>query len=202
MTTRASILLAIAALLSVGAAAPAQSYFPLVQGATWVRRGDDGAQVTARVVGPKTVGSVRCTVIETKSVRPDRERITRNCYVSSTRDVLLIEAEAAGRAAVLNPPRPVMLLPATQGKTWTWSPKNAPVELNWADQWIGEETARVPAGTFRAWKLKSVMKRGDATFILETWYALGVGIVKIEREVTRPGMDQEGKSELVSYKIP
>lgn len=181
---------------------PAASYFPLTAGATWTRKAEDGAQIIARVVGSKTVGSVRCTVIETKTVRGDRERAARNCYQATAGEILAIETVAGPRTIVLDPPRPLMKLPPAARKSWTWAPKNAPVEIKITDEWVREESVRVPAGVFRAWKLKSVTKREEFTVTILTWYAPGVGIVKIEREAVGGGQEREGGSELISYKIP
>ncbi len=48
--------------------------------------------------------------------------------------------------------------------------------------------------------MESVTRRGDVTMTVHTWYALRVGVVKVEREQTGP--EREGGSELVSYNIP
>lgn len=61
---------------------------------------------------------------------------------------------------------------------------------------------KVAAGTFKAWKVRTVTKRADVTVTLFTWYAPGVGIVKIEREEQRGQLQREGSSQLVSYKVP
>jgi len=50
--------------------------------------------------------------------------------------------------------------------------------------------------------VESVTKRDDVTVTIRTWYALRVGVVKVEREQTDPGPDRDGGSELVSYRIP
>lgn len=185
------------------AAAPAPSYFPLAPGATWARKSSDGAQVNARVVGTKTVGLVRCTVVATASVRGGTERTTHICYQATDQEIRIIESEApGGRSIVLDPPRSLMKLPPQAGKSWAWIPKSAPVDMKVTDEWVREETVRVPAGTFRAWKLMTVTKRGEDTATVRTWYAPGVGVVKIEREEIRDGQKREGGSELVSYKIP
>ncbi len=200
------IILAVSALtVAVAAlafAAPAPSYFPLAQGATWVRKAEDGATITATVTGAKVVGSVRCTVIETKTLRDTRERVTKTCYEATPSGVFVIEAVAGPRTIALDPPRPLLLLPPTAGKSWTWSPKDSPIDIAVSDRWVREEMVKVPAGTFRAWKLESVTKRGDVIVRVFTWYAPGVGIVKIAREASGGGQEREGGSELVSYKIP
>jgi len=59
----------------------------------------------------------------------------------------------------------------------------------------------LPVGAFMAWKLQSVSKRGAVTATVHTWYAPGVGIVKVVREENGE-RDREGSSELVSYRIP
>lgn len=183
-------------------AAPALTYFPLTSGAEWTRKGDDGSRITIRVVGPKTVGSIRCIVVETRTVREGSERVVSNCYLATDREVLIVEAAAGGRTVVLDPPRPLLMLPPAMGKSWTWSPRNLPVDIKVTDRWVREETVRVPAGTFRTVKVESSTVRGDVTITIQTWYALGVGVVKVEREQVGPGVGREGGSELISYRIP
>lgn len=183
-------------------AAPALSYFPLTSGAEWTRSGDDGSRTTIRVVGPKTVGSTRCVVVETRTVREGSERVVSSCYLATDREILIVEAAAGGRTVVLDPPRALLMLPPAVGKSWTWSPRNLPVDIKVRDRWMREETVRVPAGTFRTWKVESSTVRGNVTITIETWYALGVGVVKVEREQVGPGVDRESGNALISYRIP
>lgn len=205
IATKPSLLISlilITAFAGATLAAPAASYFPLTSGATWVRRATDGAQVTVKVTGSKTVGAARCTIVETTTVRNDRQRTTRVCYAQRADAVQVIETEGRDRTIVLDPPRSILQLPPRAGKSWTWTPRNLPVEMTVTDTWAREETVKVTAGTFRAWKLKSVTKRGDVSVTLYTWYAAGVGIVKIVREEVRGEMERDRGSELVSYRIP
>ncbi len=183
-------------------AAPYASYFPLVPGAVWVRKADDGGEIRAVVTRQKFAGPVRCTVIETKTVRDGRARVTRVCYQATATQVRAIETEVAGRFIVVDPPRTVLLLPPHAGRTWSWTPKDAQVRATITEEWMREESVKVAAGTFKAWKVRSVTKRADVTVTLFTWYAPGVGIVKIEREEQRGQLQREGSSQLVSYKIP
>lgn len=187
---------------AAGPAAPVASYFPLAPGATWVRKAEDGAEIRATVTRQKFAGSVRCTVIETKTVRAGRERVSRICYEATATSVRAIETEFAGRFIIVDPPRTVLLLPPQAGKTWSWIPRDSPVPATVTEEWMREESVRVTAGTFKAWKVRTVTKRGDVTVTLFTWYAPGVGIVKIEREEQRGQLQREGSSQLVSYKIP
>lgn len=187
---------------AAGPAAPVASYFPLAPGATWVRKADDGGEIRATVTRQKFAGAVRCTVIETKTVRDGRERVTRICYQATATYVRAIETEFAGRFIIVDPARTVLLLPPQAGKTWSWTPRDSPVPATVTEEWMREESVKVAAGTFKAWKVRTLTKRGDVTVTLFTWYAPGVGIVKIEREEQRGQLQREGGSELVSYKIP
>lgn len=186
-------------------AAPASagdSYFPLAAGATWTRWADDGAVITARVTGSRTVGRATCTVIETSTRRGNQERVVRVCYEVTSAMVRAVETESEGRRTALNPPRTVLLLPPRAGRSWSWGPpgEGAPAAIR--EEWLGEETIQVPAGTFKAWKVRTITRQGDRSATLFTWYARGVGIVKIDRAEQRGGVEIEGVSELVRYRVP
>ncbi|HEY6104283.1 MAG TPA: hypothetical protein VI007_13775 [bacterium] len=181
------------------AATPAGSYFPLSVGATWVRRNDDGAEVTIKVLGTKTVAGAGCTILETRTT--GRLGAVRVCYEQTSDGVRALETQGLGITLVLDPPRPTLELPPQAGRSWSWTPKNVPFSMTVTDTWVLEESIRVPAGSFTAWKLQSIAKRGSTTATVTTWYAPGVGPVKVVREENGE-RDSEGSSELVSYRFP
>jgi hypothetical protein len=181
------------------AAAPQESYFPLPAGAIWIRRTDDGAEVTVKVLGTKTVGASGCAVLETRTA--GRLGAVRVCYEQTADGVRALESQGLGITLVLDPPRPILMFPPQAGKSWSWTPKNVPFSMTVTDTWLNEEPVRVPAGSFTAWKLQSVAKRGRTTATVTTWYAPGVGTVKVVREENGE-RDREGSSELVSYRLP
>lgn len=190
-------------LLPTAVAGPAPSLFPLVVGAEWVRKAEDGTEARSRVVGPKTVGTTRCVVVERKAAERGSERTTTTCYLATAAEVLVIESTTPrGGLAVLNPPRPLIKFPPRAGQTWSWSPADSAFELKITDRWVGEETVRVPAGTFRAWKLQTVTTGEESQITAFTWYAPGVGMVRAERKGHRGDRQISGWSELVRYKIP
>lgn len=202
MRTRMLITAIAVALLTVPlAAAPSVSYFPLPVGATWARRADDGVEIAARVTETKTVGTTQCSVLETRTGRGIGGGVIRVCYEQTADAVHAVETRGLGITLKLEPPRPVLQFPPQAGRSWSWTPTNVPLSMTVTDTWLQEETLRVPAGTFMAWKLQSVSKRGSATVTLYTWYAAGVGIVKVVREENGV-RDPEGSSELVSYRLP
>jgi hypothetical protein len=201
--SRAIASLAVLVLVVPAAAAPAPSLFPLVVGAQWVRVSDDGVQATTRVTGPKTVGTRQCMVVERKAVERGRERITRTCYLATASEVLILEfTNPRGDTRVSNPPRAIMKLPPRAGQTWSWSPADSAFALKITEKWIGEETIKVKAGTYRAWKLQTVTSGEDSEITTLTWYAPGVGVVRTERKGHRGDQQVSGWSELVSYKAP
>ncbi len=184
-------------------AGPAPSLFPLVTGAVWTRKTDEGTESATKVVGPKTVGTVRCIVTERKAVERGRERIDRTCYQVTAAEVLVIEwTSPRGGLQVSTPPRPVMKLPPRAGQAWSWSPADSAFELKITSKWIGEETIKVAARTYKAWKLQTVTTGEDSEITAYTWYAPGVGAVRTERKGFRGDRQISGWSELVSYKAP
>lgn len=184
-------------------AGPAPSLFPLVTGAVWVRKTDDGVESTTRVVGPKTVGTSRCTAVERKAVERGRERLERSCYLVAASEILVIEqTNFRGELNVVKPPRPLMKLPPRVGQTWTWSPEDSVFDLKIAAKWIGEESIKVGATTYRAWKLQTVTTGEETEITGLSWYAPGVGLVRSERKGHRGERQISGWTELVSYKAP
>lgn len=184
-------------------AGPAPSLFPLVTGAVWVRKNDDGAESTTRVIGPKTVGTTRCTVVERKAVERGRERLERSCYLVTASEILVIEqTNFRGEQSVVKPPRPLMKLPPRAGQTWSWSPEDSVFDLKITAKWIGEESIKVGPTTYRAWKLQTVTTGEETEITGLSWYAPGVGLVRNERKGHRGDRQISGWTELVSYKAP
>ncbi|MGH2373439.1 MAG: hypothetical protein ACRDIC_08190 [bacterium] len=184
-------------------AGPAPSLFPLVTGAVWVRKNDDGIEATSKVVGPKTVGTTRCTVVERKAVERGRERLERTCYLVTASEILIIEqTNFRGELSVVKPPRPLMKLPPRAGQTWSWSPEDSVFDLKIAAKWIGEESIKVGTTTYRAWKLQTVTTGEETEITGLSWYAPGVGLVRNERKGHRGDRQITGWTELVSYKAP
>ncbi len=196
------LLLAVPAMHSA-VAAPAPSLFPLVVGAVWVRKDETGVEATSRVTGSKVVGSRQCIVIERKAIERSRERVDRNCFLATAAEVLNLETtNQRGDLSVVNPARPLLKLPPKAGQTWSWTPADSAFDLKITSKWIGEETIKVPAGTFKAWKLQTVTTGEEFEVTSLTWYAPGVGVVRNERKGHRQDRQISGWTELISYKIP
>ncbi len=187
--------------VTAGPAVP--SLFPLVLNAEWTRKNDDNSLSTSKVTGPKTIGTVRCVVIERKFTFQGRERVERNCYLATATEVVLIETTSQrGEPQTLKPPRTLLKLPPKAGQTWSWSPEDPGVDLKITSKWIGEETLKVGAGQFKAWKIETITTGEDLDIKAYTWYAPGAGTIRNERNGHRGERKISGWTELVSYKIP
>jgi hypothetical protein len=67
---------------------------------------------------------------------------------------------------------------------------------------VGQEDITVPAGTYKkAWKVKTVANLGVVTVEVHTWYAKGVGKVKMHSEAEFMGSIEVTDEELTSATI-
>jgi hypothetical protein len=205
---RASLIMILLALMAPAAgpaaAGPsAPSLFPLVPNAEWTRKNEDGTTSISKVTGSKTVGGVRCVVVERTFTQQGRQRAERNCYAASATEITIIETtNFRGDLTVLKPPRALLKLPPRAGQTWSWAPEESTFELKLASRWVGEETIKVGATSYRAWRLETITTGEDMEIKTSTWYAPGIGAVRSERQGYRGERKIIGWTELVSYKIP
>jgi hypothetical protein len=82
----------------------------------------------------------------------------------------------------INPPVPLLKLPANAGDTWTVGPREnrrGPVAGHTCKV-IGEEVVEVPAGKFTAIRVDSVYPADGADSTVSRWFAPNVGLVKMD----------------------
>lgn len=180
-----ALLLTLLATLALAqkAGAPARDYFPLRVGDSWTYRNDeDDSEFTVKVVGEEKQadGTVLYQVEKMVGTRihswygrsPGWVLIRREAY-----------AEQEGMGVTHDPARQFLKLPLTAGAKWTWKGKGATgmdvLEINVVE---GTQVVTTPAGRFRAVKVVSRVKEGDASVTRTNWYAPGVGLVKTQTE--------------------
>lgn len=80
----------------------------------------------------------------------------------------------------IDPPTPVLRLPAKAGDTWEWAaPKADGVPARKTKfKVVGEEEVDVPAGKFKAIHVEQEVEANGRTVRYEEWYAAEVGLVK------------------------
>ncbi|MCX6841049.1 MAG: hypothetical protein NTX53_02015 [candidate division WOR-3 bacterium] len=89
---------------------------------------------------------------------------------------------------------PVMRSNPAAGQTWAEGSVIATV--------VGQENVTVAAGTYRkAWKIKTITNIGGVTVEMFSWYARGVGNVKMHYEGEYQGHSQVFNEELTSATI-
>lgn len=94
----------------------------------------------------------------------------------------------------------------TKGRTWTWKGDVEGKPGNSTFTIIGEEEITVPAGTFKAWKVKTKTDdSGKTKATIYTWFVKGVGPVKIELDSTMNStagsLKIKSRMELKSYNL-
>ena len=80
----------------------------------------------------------------------------------------------------IDPPTPVLRLPAKAGDTWDWAAAAAdgvPARKT-KFKVVGEEEVEVPAGKFKAIHVEQEVEANGKTVRFEEWYAPNVGLVK------------------------
>jgi hypothetical protein len=122
--------------------------------------------------------------------------ILDSTYTATTYSLMHEEGDAIVSYAALDDTTGdtvVMAYPAV-GQSWSQGPATAIV--------VGQEDVTVAAGTYRkAWKVKTITNIGGVTVQMFSWYARGVGNVKMHYEGEYQGYSQIYNEELTSATI-
>lgn len=129
-------------------------------------RGLEVERIDYTVVVTKVDRKDGALVVSTTDGKEPKEDSSRCRWQVSDNGVYLV-TDADGKA--LDPPTCLLKLPAKPGDTWTDKVVNYTV--------VGEEEVEVPAGKFKAIRLRGGYDNSDA--VLNKWYAQGVGLVKV-----------------------
>lgn len=173
------MLLAGAASAQRRAAAAPPDYFPLRVGDSWTYRNDeDDSEFTVKVVGEEKQAD-GTTLYQVEKMVGTR---IHSWYSKGPGWVLMRReayADQEGMAVTHDPARQHLKLPLKAGEKWTWKGKGLTgldvLEINAVE---GPQVVTTPAGRFRAMKVVTRLRDGDAAVTRTTWYAPGVGLVK------------------------
>ena len=163
--------------------APVRDYFPLRVGDSWTYLHDDGDfKFTIKVnsVEKQADGTMRYMVQKLAGAEIHE-------WYSKVDGWVLMHGQAyVGQEGIkvnYEPGRQYLKNPLVAGTKWTWKGKgNTGQDITESNRVIGLETLKVPAGTFRAMKIVSVVSDGDAVMTKTYWYADGVGLIKSTTE--------------------
>jgi hypothetical protein len=102
----------------------------------------------------------------------------------------------------LDPPQTILPPDPAPGKTWAWSGvvSNTATRIDATAE--AEETVRVPAGEFKALRVRVVTTSERGAGRAVRWFATGVGLVKEEVEIdVKNGPPVRTRAELKTYRI-
>lgn len=178
-------------------ARPARDYFPLRVGNLWKYRHSEAGEFTLKVLkAEKQADGTTLYMLEKQSGGRVHSWYTNaNGWVILRREVYV---ESDNLFVTYQPPKQILKNPPVPGATWTWNGKGAvQVEVSETNKVVGPERVVVPAGTFRAMKVVSVISEGAALKTVTNWYADGVGLVKSTSEAGEIKFGWE----LIEYKV-
>jgi len=163
-------MLSVAALLAVSTVAPdPPPYFPTTAGARLVYKAADGSEDVRSISKVERKGH-DVAVHETR-VLNGRETPVGTTVVSPTG---LLRTSSGGHD--LDPPLPLLKLPAKPGETWDWT--NPTDRGKHTFKIRGEEEVTVPAGKYKAVVVEQVQMRAGKPVRTVYWFAPDVGLVK------------------------
>jgi hypothetical protein len=166
------------------------SVFPSSPGSTWEYAGTAGGRpikMSASVVSSKTSGGSTTFVVKWMM---DGRQASQETYILSASQLVRAAAGNDGKTD-LNPPLPVIKLPAKVGQTWTWKGSmktgGGQIEATAELKTAAKVDLKTPAGTFSAWKVDMKLVISGITITNTYWFAPGKGLVK--QSTTVPGQN-------------
>lgn len=171
---------------------------PLEPGYSWVYVAP-GARQIRRVVGSEHVGRLLCTVMEWET----GEAVERVWLRAESDGLKMYRISVGDRRFDLDDPVVVIRYPSRVGDRWDYEERHGAVTLSVSALNQGEETVDVPAGRFSAARIHTIKTVGGETVLDQTsWYARGVGLVRMAVTYFEAGRQATSTLELESLTRP
>jgi hypothetical protein len=199
---------AAAALTGMSCNPNAGSIFPLTIGSTWNTESSTLSEQTGGARDTSQTGVITTTALEKDSLINGKEIVKfrhesaihvfqpDSSYSTTTYTLLREENDVIMVYSALDDTvgDTLMMVNPAVGQNWGQGVATAIV--------VGQEDVTVPAGTYKkAWKVKTVANLGIVTVEVLTWYARGVGNVKVHSEAGFLGSTEISDEELTSATI-
>ncbi len=162
------------------------SWYPLAKGTAWVYQTDydEDTDIIHEVSGTEKVGETECFVVEHKS-HNEKEKRTRNLrkeWLAAGEEGVMIHKVQRG-SSELGVDKPFFKLKGDlrKGEEWEGEARTSgdPVKYHYLVE--GEEDVQVPAGKYRAVKIRIKIGQGERHSAEgHEWYVKNVGLVKSE----------------------
>lgn len=168
------------------------AYLPLRKGNKWVYKNDydEATEFIHEIVGTEKVGETECFVMEVKSHNEAFTRVLRKEWLASTEEGIRVHQIGTG-PSVFPVEAPFFRLkdPLRKDDEWKGATKGSENAPRYHYIVEGEADVEVPAGKFKAWKVKYKIQRGERHTAEGTeWYARNAGLVRSEMSI-RNGND-------------
>jgi hypothetical protein len=200
--------IAAATLTFVGCNADSGSIFPLTLGSAWNTESHSLGGPSGGVLDTSQTAVTTTTALE-KAVLTNGKEVVRFRHESSVHEFDPDSSYSSTTETLLREEDDVIMVHAALDDTIgdTLMMLNPAVGQNWGQGIataivVGQEDVTVPAGTYKkAWKVKTVANLGVVTVEVHTWYAKGVGNVKMHSEAEFMGSVEVIDEELTSATI-
>ncbi len=168
------------------------AYLPLRKGNRWVYKNDydEATEFIHEIAATEKVGETECFVMEVKSHNEAFTRVLRKEWLAASEEGIRVHQVGTG-PSVFPVEAPFFRLksPLRKDDEWKGEAKGSENAPRYHYIVEGEAEVEVPAGKYKAWKIKYKIQRGERHTAEGTeWYAKNVGLVKSEMTI-RNGND-------------
>lgn len=182
---------------------PQEARYPLAKGKEWIFRTDydKETRIVHAVTGVEKVGEVECFVVERQSRAPyfPKPRVLGKEWLAVTDKGVVVHKIRRGRTdyAVV---KPFFKLKNRLVIEDEWGGETRGDEIPPKYQyWVeGQEDVKVPAGEYRAWKLRYKVQSGPHVAQGFEWWVKNVGLVKYELNLSTAGFSMTAELEKVA----
>jgi hypothetical protein len=187
---------------------PGDVWLPLGKGAKWQYKTDydETTDIVHEVTATEKVGDVECFVMEHRTEfgvgQPDmRVRIMRKEWLARGEGGVILHRTQRGPSEMkLEKPFFRLKEPPKAGDEWTGEAKVGEQQTTWKYSVDQEEDVEVPAGKYRAWKIRYEIQTGlSHRFEGIEWVVKDVGVVKSESHIASGGDTFDFTAELKKF---
>ncbi|HEY3227367.1 MAG TPA: hypothetical protein VGK61_10285 [Planctomycetota bacterium] len=170
-------------------------FLTLKEGAVWtyVTGGSEGK---VKVTGREKIGEVETFILTTEI---DGTATEKEYVAVDATGIRMLRQASGDRLTDYAQPFVRLKLPPVKGDKWEWKGEIGKEKATASFTNEGEEEVKVPAGTYKAWKVTVTIEQGAAKQTGTNWFAPGVGIVRQQARFESEGRKHESVIELKSF---
>jgi hypothetical protein len=196
----------VAGVLAQAAAEAGDAWFPLAEGNKWVYRNDydEETEMIHEVTGAEAVGEARCLILEyrTHLEAQKRTRVLRKEWLEVTTDGVRVHKVVRGLSTYpVEEPFFKLKRELRSGDVWGGGTRGSEYAPRYRTQVEGEEEVEVPAGTYKAVRVRVSVESGERHAAEgHEWYARGVGLVRSRMTIRARGEEVTIGAELKEFR--